>query len=139
MNQFLDKEWTLSVPVTDIIVNLQRENKRLEESNNALKKQVCFLTNKQQKEGAQDPWDITTRRKRQSLEEYSERHCRQLKRQRTSSCAASLAWMEQEGLTPVEIIVRSTQTNKLETIQVCVKLCVSKVKILARRMSMCLI
>ena len=45
MNQFLDKEWTLSVPVTDIIVNLQRENKRLEESNNALKKQVGYLTN----------------------------------------------------------------------------------------------
>ena len=96
MNHFLDKEWNLLVPVTDIIVNLQRENKRLEESNNALKKTSMF-SHKQQKEGAQDLWDITTRKKRQSLEEYSERQCRRLKRQRTSSCAASLAWMEQRG------------------------------------------
>ena len=50
MNHFLDKEWNLFVPVNDIIVNLQRENKRLEESNNALKKQVCFLTNSSKRE-----------------------------------------------------------------------------------------
>ena len=127
---FLDKVWTFTVPVSDIIANLQKENAKLKEnlllaqqqrndlemSNDTLKKQVCFLSDKQQK-GTQGIGDKDTRgRRRQSMEEYSERHYRRLKRKRTTSCAASLAWMEKEGLTPVKVIAKNTRTDQLETI-----------------------
>ena len=35
---------------------------------------------------------------------------------RTTSCATSLAWMEKEGLTPVKVIAKNTQTDQLQTI-----------------------
>ena len=125
---FLGKVWTFIVPMSDIIANLRKENVKpkenlllaqqqrndLETSNDTLKKQVCFLSDKQQK-GAQGIGDKDTRGRQQSMEEYSERRYRRLKRKRTS-CAASLAQMEKAGLTPVKVIATNTQTDQLETI-----------------------
>ena len=71
-----------------------------------------FLSDKQQKDTQGQGDKDTHGRRRRSLE-YSEQHYRRLKRQRTSSCAASL---EQEGLTPVKVIARNTRTDELETI-----------------------
>ena len=85
MNQFFDKEWTLTMPVSDVIASLQWEcrtlgklavsrtekKKDLQKSNDTLKKQVHFLSDKQQK-GAQGIRDKDTRGRRQFLEEYSE-------------------------------------------------------------------
>ena len=57
-----------------------------------------------------------------------QRHYRRLKRKRTSSRAASLAWMEQEGLTPVKVIAKNTRTDELETIVLMIQIYVRKME-----------
>ena len=49
---------------------------------------------------------------------YSKRHERQLKRQRIDQCLKSLSWLEEEGLTPVQIVVQNETTKDFETISI---------------------
>lgn len=87
----------------------------LEKGNEALKEQLTSLSDKQRKEAV----DGGGRRgKRRSMEDYSDRHLRRLKKARQSSCAASLSWLEREGYEPLKVVVRNKQTDATETLQI---------------------
>lgn len=47
---------------------------------------------------------------------YSKRHQRRVKKQRVTECTASLSWLEDEGLTPVKVIVMNNEDNQLHSI-----------------------
>ena len=54
----------------------------------------------------QDETDHVHGRK-QSAKHYSKRHEQRLKKARAGACEASLAWLEDQGLTPLEVVVRT--------------------------------
>ena len=64
----------------------------------------------------QDGTDHVRGRKR-SAKHYSKRHEQRLKKARAGDCAVSLAWLEDQGLTPVEVVVRSAETDALQHIR----------------------
>lgn len=47
---------------------------------------------------------------------YLKRHERRLKKQRVSECTSVLAWLEDEGLTPVKVVVMNKETQQLDSI-----------------------
>ena len=57
----------------------------------------------------------TSHRKR-TLNHYSQRHERRIKRQRADECVKALSWLQDEGLTPVQIVVQNEQTEAFVTI-----------------------
>ncbi len=127
MNKFVDRDWDFKVPASCIIESLRHECSELQErlksvgeqartletSNNTLQGHVSYLSAKQRKEA--EGHGSTRGKRRQSLE-YSDRHVQRLKRQRTQSCAASLSWLELEGLKPLSVVVENKETKKTETI-----------------------
>lgn len=61
----------------------------------------------------------TTSRKRgrtKSFDQYSGSHKRRLKRSRTKSCQESSKWLENDGLVPVSVEVRNSETGERQTI-----------------------
>ena len=53
---------------------------------------------------------------KRTAKHYSKRHQRRIKRQRVSECSAALSWLEDEGLTPVKVVVMDKETNQLDSI-----------------------
>lgn len=64
----------------------------------------------------QDGTDHVRGSKKRSAKHYSKRHEQWLKKARASSSAASLAWLEDQDLTPVEVVVHSAETETLQHI-----------------------
>lgn len=56
------------------------------------------------------------KRGQSSSGECSDRHMRQVKRQRLDSCCASLGWLEAEGYTSLKIELKNKRTGKIETV-----------------------
>ena len=53
---------------------------------------------------------------KRSAKHYSKRHERRVKKQRLSECAASLTWLQEEGMTPVQVVVVNSETSKVQRI-----------------------
>ena len=97
---FLQHVWTFKVPYSQVTFpdSLVLESKVLKDT---IRKQqdrlqacshlVCRL---------QKDTEGGTKRQKCTAKEYSKRHEHRLKKIRADSCAASLAWLESEGLTP---------------------------------------
>jgi len=127
MNDYLDLEWTFEVPVVDVIQKVLGENEmltqslkqaetevhELERSHSELRTCLEEISNRrsQEKEGT-----ISSQRKRKSAGDCSERHLRRVKKKRTASCVASLAWLEGEDYIPLKLTVQNRQTGALETL-----------------------
>ena len=117
LEAFYSSKWTFKVPATNVVDALQELMKLkldvAEQRIQELKDQLSHTSDKLRKcaEGTEG-----TRGKRKSLDEYSERHMRRLKKQRTTSCCASLAWLEKEGYKPVKLEIQSIESGKTETI-----------------------
>ena len=75
--------------------------------------ELCVEESEIDKENQPSP--KTSYRKR-TAKHYSKRHERRLKRQRIDQCSKSLCWLEEEGFTPVEIVVQNETTEDFETI-----------------------
>lgn len=43
------------------------------------------------------------RGRKRSLDDYSDRHQRRLKKERTKSCSQALSWLEKEGVKPLKV------------------------------------
>lgn len=61
---------------------------------------------------------ISSQRKRKSEGGWgcSERHLRRVKKKGTTSCVASLAWLEGENYIPLKLTVQNRQTTAVETL-----------------------
>lgn len=127
MNSYLDLQWEFSLPVADVIKRLLDENETLKQSlkeaeikvqslqSSQSELRTCLedLSNKRRKERE---GTLGTRGKRRSVEDYSERHLRRMKKKRSTSCAASLAWLHSEGYTPLKLAVLNRQSGAVDTL-----------------------
>ena len=53
---------------------------------------------------------------KRSAKHYSKRHEHRVKKQRVSECAASLTWLQEEGMTPVQVVVVNSETSEIQRI-----------------------
>ena len=84
--------------------------------NEMLQSQTSYISNQVQK-ACSSGYQLTQGYSNsKSPDQYSERHCRTLKHQRTVKCAASLEWLKSEGYRTTEIHLKNDQTSKTETI-----------------------
>ena len=93
---------------TDKLEEMKAENIRLQETVERISDKL-----KQASPG------ITPRRGRdrtRSLEDFSDRHQRRLKRHRTHACNDSLEWLKLEGYTPTKLEVMNNKTGMTETL-----------------------
>ena len=110
---FLQHNWSFLVPYSQVTVpeglneklkeQVTEEQDRLRASSDLIR---CLQENTE---------GHSTLHRKRSAKHYSKRHQQRLKKIRTGSCAASLAWLENEGLTPVEVVVHDPLTKKLDT------------------------
>ncbi len=128
MSKYLSLDWNFVVPTSSVIKTLREENvelahqldvargisQDLDMRNESLKQQVSHMASRQLKEAEGSRGTRGKRRLSSESGEYSERHLRRLKRKRTQSCCASLAWMEEEGLKPMKVVIENHKTKKKE-------------------------
>ena len=88
--------------------SLQKEHDSLFQENSSLKVQNSAL---QLQQKAMEPL-------RKPIAEYSKPHQRRIKRNRKKGCEASLNWLKQQGLIPVQVITRDINTGTKETIEI---------------------
>lgn len=77
-------------------------------------KRMCSLSDRLRRTPENQP---PKRGHSKSFNEYSEAHKCRLTRKRVNSAEESLLWMEKDGLEPVSVKVRNTQTGTTETIE----------------------
>ena len=111
MRRFLQSEWNFAVPASSVIEQLHKENEQLylkmkttEKANEKLHKELSTVTN------------THVSKRRSTGTDYSERHLRRLKHQRTGTCCASLEWLGREGYIPLKLEVLNTKSGDVETI-----------------------
>ena len=95
---------------------LEKENQELLKHNETLQSQTSYMANQVQKVCSSGYQLTRGYSKSKSPDQYSERHRRTLKRQRTVKCASSLEWLKSEGYYTSEIHVRNDLTGETETI-----------------------
>ena len=109
------EEWVFRVPriAIEVPVSIQTENDSLKHLVQVQKGKLdaasCLIRR------LQDGTDHVRGRKR-SAKHYSKRHEQRLKKARAGACEASLAWLEDQGLTPVEVVVHSAETGAVQHI-----------------------
>ena len=101
--EFLNKNWCFAVQRTETVFqeDLEKENCELQEIVQQLQQKVSDQANFIRKKTLADKPEARGRKR--SLEEYSDRHQRRLKKERTKSCEMSLSWLEKEGYTPMKV------------------------------------
>ena len=104
------QSWTLSISEEEIDPSIQQENSMLQEQVKSLKDQVLASSRLLQSIQQNTPGT------KWSAKHYSERHECRVKKQRVSECAASLTWLQEEGLTPVQIVVVNSETSEVQRI-----------------------
>lgn len=90
-HNFFSQNWTLSLVEDDLDPSADEQIRSLQEQ---LQASTRVLRNIQQNTPA-----------RRTAKHYSQRHERRLKKRRVDECTAALSWLEEEGLTPVKVIV----------------------------------
>jgi hypothetical protein len=106
----LSRSWTLSISDEEIDPSVQQENATLQERVKSLEDQV--LASSRLLQNMQQNTPVTKR----SAKHYSKRHERRVKKQRVSESAASLTWLQEEGMTPVQVVVVNSETSKVQCI-----------------------
>ena len=91
---------------TDEVVRL------LQEENKEMKKKILSLNSKLKEVSSHEP-----RKQYKSVDKLGVRQKRRLKRARSSSCKASLGWLDEEGYTPISIQVLNKSTKQVEQIE----------------------
>ena len=97
--EFLMKDWCFGVERAEMVsqVDLMKDNSQLQEMvielHQKVSDQASFIKKMQ---SSRDNPAVARGRKR-SLEEYSDRHQRRLKKERSNDCHMSLFWLEKEG------------------------------------------
>ena len=99
--EFLEKDWNFVFERDNVVFGevVEKENCELKETVVGLKQQVCEKAEYIKRMKA----ETCTRERRQSSEEYSERHRRRMKMERRKSCELSLSRLENEGYTPLKV------------------------------------
>ena len=77
-----------------------------------MKKKVLSLNNALRELSDHEP-----RKQYKSVDELGVRQKRRLKRARSTSCKASLGWLDEEGYTPISIQVFNNSTKQVEQIE----------------------
>ena len=110
---FLKKEWEFKVARQDIttLETSLKENQELQQKVHTLSEELSTVENLLQRvqQGKKN-----VRGMRRSSAEYSDRHIRRLKRRCVSMCNASLSWMEDEGLKPLQVVTMNTSRNETQ-------------------------
>ena len=106
--EILSQDWTLVVPAEGESYNevekLQKQVKSLQG--------VVKASSRVLKEIQETPsWT-----RKQTAKHYSKRQEYRIKKQRVDGCAASLAWLEDEGVSPVSVTVVNNETMELQTL-----------------------
>ena len=114
---FLSLNWTLTVPLDPSTPAVDKtpneETTKLSEEVKSLRSQVQATTRVLRQIQQETP-----RSRKRTAKHYSQRHNRRLKKQRVEECAASLSWLENDGMIPVSVTVMNTQTNKVESLSI---------------------
>ena len=124
--KFMQKQWELQFQCDEIVTeaemtpksDLREATDKLEEmkaENIRLQETVERISDKLKQASP----GITPRRGRdrtRSLEDFSDRHQRRLKRHRTHACNDSLEWLKLEGYTPTKLEVMNNKTGMTETL-----------------------
>ena len=108
--RFFSQSWALVVERGELKAS-DVNVKTLEKENSDLKKKVLSLSNK-----LREVNNPGARKQYKTVEDLGDRQKRRLKRSRSSSCKASLGWMEQEGYTPIAVQVLNRATHEIEHI-----------------------
>ena len=84
----------------------------LQEKNKEIKKKVLSLNSKLKEVSSHEP-----SKQYKLVDELGVRQKQRLKRARSSSCKASLGWLDEESYTPISIQVLNKSTNQVEQIE----------------------
>lgn len=87
--------------------------KKLEKDKKQLRQKVCVMSDKLK---MTTPSRKRGRDRAKAFEDLSDRQQRRIKRQRTSNCIDSLAWLHLEGYTPRKLELVNNSTGTLETL-----------------------
>ena len=96
----------MSISDEEIDPSVQQEKAMLQERVKSFEDQVLLASSRLLKNMQQNT-PVT----KWSAKHYSKRHERRVKKQRVSECAASLTWLQEEGMTPVQIVVVNSETS----------------------------
>ena len=118
--RFFSQSWALVLEPSELAAaepqerNTETEEvvRSLQEENNEMKKKIFSLNSKLKEVSSREP-----RKQHKSVDELGVRQKRRLKRARSSSCKASLGWLDEEGYTPVSVQVLNKSTKQVEQIE----------------------
>jgi len=129
--EFLQKEWAIQILpgnkktkhqdaverqlITDRN-KLQKENRELKQRCKSLETQSTFLSGQVQKAVNKGFTPSRGASKRKLPSEYTDRHCRGLKKRRKDKCVGSLLWLQNEGSTAVQVKLVNNSTGTEETV-----------------------
>lgn len=111
--RFFSSMWTLQVMADEMDRTLVDENSQLRKEVTKLQEQVQ-ASSRILRDIQSDSGQSCSRKRTPKY--YSKRHQRRVKKQRVTECTASLSWLEDEGLTPVKVIVMNNEDNQLHSI-----------------------
>ena len=118
--RFFSQSWALVLEPSELEAAEPQERnseteevvRSLQEENNEMKKKIFSLNSKLKEVSSREP-----RKQHKSVDELGVRQKRRLKRARSSSCKASLGWLDEEGYTPISVQVLNKSTKQVEQIE----------------------
>ena len=106
--QILSQNWTLVLPAEG---GTYKEVEKLQNQVKSLQG-VVKTSSRVLKEIQETP----SRTRKRTSKHYSKRQEYRIKKQRIEGCAATLAWLEDEGVSPVSVTVVDNETMELQTL-----------------------
>ena len=95
---------------------LEEENQRLHKTNKILQQQATYLSNQLQKAQSDGFQPTRGHTRTKSPFEYSQRHQRNLRQQRSIKCASSLAWLNAEGYSVMKVTLHDDSSGEITTL-----------------------
>ena len=115
--RYFSQLWTLQLEPSEVEqqdsgVQAESVVRSLQQENDMLKKKVLGLNNKLKEVASHEP-----KKQYKPVEQLGARQQRRLKRARSSSCKASLGWLDEGGYTPISVHVLNKSTKEVEQIE----------------------
>ena len=108
---FMSLNWKLTTPVAEIEQSLTEQCSALQQQVQTLETEL--RSSQRILRNISNPGSRSTKR---TAKHYSVRHERRRKRQHEEQCNSALSWLEDNGLTPVQLVVMNNETKCTENI-----------------------
>lgn len=109
--RFMSLNWKLTTSVEEIEQSLTEQCSALQQQVQTLETQL--QSSQRILRNISNPAASSLKR---TAKHYSVRHERRMKRQRVEQCSSVLSWLEDDGLTPVQLVVMNNATKCTENI-----------------------